>query len=183
MSFTNAATAAGYASRAGDLSRCYSELDTPLRDYLMRSTRSPHDAEDLAQEVYLRLARMRSLAGIGDYRAFVFRAAKNLLRDRSRRRQTRDKWLALGPSADAEAADFTADPSLEFESLEMSRALECVLSSLKASTRMAFLRHRVEDRAHVEIAAELGVSVSMVEKHVRAATRALRAAGIVVDRR
>ena len=35
-------------------------------------------AEDLAQEVYLRLARMRCLARIDDQRAFVFRAAKNL---------------------------------------------------------------------------------------------------------
>lgn len=183
LSLASGGSAGACARNAGDLSRCYRELDVPLREYLMRNTRSRHDAEDLAQEVYLRLARMRSLAGISDRRAFVFRAAKNLLRDRSRRQQTRDKWLEGEPAHHDEPADDAADPSLEFESLEMLHRLERVLSSLKTGTRFAFLQHRVEQKAHVEIAAELGVSISMVEKHVKAATAALRAAGITVDRR
>jgi RNA polymerase sigma factor (sigma-70 family) len=182
MSIASGAAAAVSARRGGELSRCYQELDVPLREYLMRNTRSSHDADDLAQEVYLRLVRRRSLAGISDPRAFVFRAAKNLLRDRSRRRQTRERWLDGAPAPHVEPPDITSDPSLEFESLEMLRGLERVLSGLKASTRMAFLRYRVEECAHVEIAAEMGVSISMVEKHVKAATRALRDAGIQVDR-
>ena len=183
MRLAERAAVAGYVGRAGDFSQCYQELDTPLREYLMRNTRSQHDAEDLAQEVYLRLVRMHSMAGISDLRAFVFRAAKNLLRDRSRRRQTRDRWRERDPSVHFEACDTASDPSLEFESLEMLRGLERVLDNLKDSTRMAFLRYRVEERAHVDIAAELGVSISMVEKHVRSATLALRAAGISLERR
>jgi RNA polymerase sigma factor (sigma-70 family) len=170
------------ASEVGELSSCYRELNAPLREYLLRNTRSPHDAEDLAQEVYLRLARMRTLAGIDDRKAFVFRAAKNLLRDRSRRQQTREKW-ACPAAGRSELSDGNADPAFELECLETMRELERVLAGLKASTRAAFLWHRVEERAHVEIANRMGVSISMVEKHVRAATAALRAAGICVDRR
>jgi RNA polymerase sigma-70 factor (ECF subfamily) len=164
------------------LSYCYREFNVALHDYLRRNTRSPHDAEDLAQEVYLRLARMRCLGGVDDPQAFVFRAAKNLLRDRFRRARTRGKHESAGTDL-REVADLSGEPSLVFESLEMLSQVERVLESLKDSTRRAFLWHRVEQRAHVEIAAEMGVSVSMVEKHVKAATAALRAAGICVDRR
>jgi RNA polymerase sigma-70 factor (ECF subfamily) len=154
-----------------------------LRDYLARSTGSPHDAEDLAQEVYLRLARMRSVSGISDTRAFVFRTAKNLLRDRLRRRRTRGRWLERDATCRFEAPDYTSEPSLELESIEMMRGLRCVLGRLKSSTRIAFLRYRVDERAQGEIAAELGVSVSMVEKHVKSATRALRDAGVGLELR
>jgi RNA polymerase sigma factor (sigma-70 family) len=165
-----------------ELARCYQDLNASLHEYLVRNTRSQHDAEDLAQEVYLRLARMRCLAAIDDQRAFVFRAAKNLLRDRFRRAQTRSK-RDEPESVALNLSDLSSEPSLVFESLEMLEQLEQVLDSLKATTRRAFLRHRVEQCAHVEIAAEMGVSISMVEKHVKTATAALRAAGIRVDKR
>jgi RNA polymerase sigma factor (sigma-70 family) len=165
-----------------ELSRCYQDLNASLHEYLVRNTRSQHDAEDLAQEVYLRLARMRCLAAIDDQKAFVFRAAKNLLRDRFRRAQTRGK-RDEPESVALNLADISSEPSLVFESLEMLEQLERVLDSMKASTRRAFLRHRVEQCAHVQIAEEMGVSISMVEKHVKAATAALRAAGIRVDKR
>jgi RNA polymerase sigma factor (sigma-70 family) len=162
------------------LSSCYRELNASLHEYLLRNTRSRHDAEDLAQEVYLRLARMRCLASIEDQKAFVFRAAKNLLRDRFRRAQTHGRQDSAEHRL-LETCDLSAEPSLVFESLEMLQQIDRVLDSLKASTRRAFVRHRVEECAHVDIAAEMGVSISMVEKHVKAARAALRDAGICVD--
>jgi RNA polymerase sigma factor (sigma-70 family) len=179
----NACLEARPDSGLGESVHCYLEYGGPLREYLLRNTRSPHDAEDLAQEVYLRLARMRSLTGINDGKAFVFRAAKNLLRDRSRRQRARERWLERERGAGAERCDAAADPRLGAECAEMMRELERVLGSLKASTRAAFIWHRVDERPHSDIADELGVSVSMVEKHVKAATAALRAAGICVARR
>ena len=164
------------------LSRCFGDFNAPLQEYLVRNTRSLHDAEDLAQEVYLRLARMRCLTAIDDPKAFVFRAAKNLLRDRFRRAQARGRRDDLD-DVSVNLSDLSSEPSLVSESLQTLEQLERVLDSLKASTRRAFLRHRVEQCAHVEIAAEMGVSISMVEKHVKTATAALRAAGIRVEKR
>lgn len=51
-------------------------------------------------------------------------------------------------------------------------------AGLRKRGRDAFLQYRLEARSHAEIAANMGVSVSMVEKHVSYAMTALRGAGV-----
>jgi len=49
------------------------------------------------------------------------------------------------------------------------------LAGLKPNTREAFELHRIHGNSYAEIALQMGVSVSMVEKHIMAAIAALRA--------
>jgi RNA polymerase sigma factor (sigma-70 family) len=169
------------AAERAELLCCYHECDALLRGYVGRRMRRSPDSEDVVQEVYVRLARLPSLAGIRDSRAFVIHAAKNLLRDRLRRTRTRaSRQDVVDPQSVelTEVADVSSEPSLVFESLETLREVGRVLDSLKADTRRAFWRHRIDARPHADVAAEMGISVSMVEKHVKAAGAALRSAGI-----
>jgi RNA polymerase sigma-70 factor (ECF subfamily) len=159
------------------LASCYQSFAVPLRAFLARHTRSIHDAEDLAQEVFLRVWRAGVRSDIRHQRAFVYKAANNLLKDRSRRTYTRMMCNAV-PAVDAELADCATEPSGLLESAQMLAAFNTTLAGLRPSTRMAFLMYRVEVRTQAQIAAEMGVSVSMVEKHISCAMRALREAGI-----
>jgi RNA polymerase sigma-70 factor (ECF subfamily) len=156
---------------------CYRSFAVPLRAFLARHTRSIHDAEDLAQEVFLRVWRTGVRSDIRQQRAFVYKAANNLLKDRSRRTYTRMMRNAV-PAVDAELPDRTAEPSGLLESAQTLAAFNTTLAGLRPSTRTAFLMYRVEVRSQAQIAAEMGISVSMVEKHVSCAMAALREAGI-----
>jgi RNA polymerase sigma-70 factor (ECF subfamily) len=158
------------------MTNCYRSFGAPLRAFLARHTQSVHDAEDLAQEVFLRLWRKGASDEIRSLQAFVFKTASNLLKDRGRRTYTRMMRNST-PAADIDLPDFGAEPCSVIESQETLIAFAGVLAQLRPSTRMAFLLYRLEGCSHAQIAANMGISVSMVEKHVSYSMSALRSAG------
>ncbi len=148
----------------------------PLTAYFERRVRSRDEAEDLTQEVFLRLVRRPDGADIDNPEAFVFRTAVNLLRDRSRRDKTfrshlneteirQDRFEGISPE----------------RVLQDRQALQAVmrrLAELDERTRDAFILHRLEGWKHAEIARTFGVSVSSVEKYIiKALAHLMRGAG------
>jgi RNA polymerase sigma factor (sigma-70 family) len=161
-----------------DVELCFREFHCLLQKFFLRHTRSQHDAEDLAQEVYLRLLRMSDRNRIRNLKAFMFSTAINLLRDRSRRPYTRVMRDAISAEG-MEFADDRGDPSRIVEMDQALAAVAKIIRSLSGGTRSAFLQHRLNGRSHADIAADMRVSTSMVEKHISAAMSALQ--GIRVD--
>lgn len=153
----------------------YHRYHSTLRAFLVRGTRTQHDADDLAQEVYLRLLSVQDRESIRSVKAFLLRVAANLLCDRSRRKYTRMLGASV-PVDDMEIADTTAEPSRILESRESLTSVAHAVAGLKATTRRAFLLNRLHARSYPQIAVEMGISKSMVEKHVSAAIAALRVA-------
>jgi RNA polymerase sigma-70 factor (ECF subfamily) len=162
------------SERVADMYQC---LDAPLRAFLTQQTRSVHDAEDLTQEVFLRLWRMDARSEIRSLKAVAFKMAENLLKDRSRRTYTRMMRAAVS-AADMQLSDIGGEPSSVVESLQTLAIVAEAIAQLRPSTREAFLLYRLEVCSHAQIAARMGISVSMVEKHVSVATAALRSAGV-----
>ena len=148
------------------------ELDRDLRRYLLRRVRSAADADDLAQEVYLRIARHPNLDDIQCLQAFVFQTALNLVRDRSRRCHTRVQADSISVEyVRLEACD---DPSASVMfAQEIERVVERI-ERMPENRRSALLQHRLEDRSYAQIASSMNVSVSMVEKHISAALADIR---------
>jgi RNA polymerase sigma factor (sigma-70 family) len=153
-------------------------LDAPLRAFLAQQTRSLDDAEDLAQEIFLRMWRMGERSEIRSFKAFAFKMACNLVKDRSRRTYTRMMRQAV-PAGDVQLSDMgEGEPSNVLQSLQMLAIFDETMAKLRPSTREAFLLYRMEAWSHARIAARMGISVSMVEKHVGQATAALRNVGV-----
>ena len=153
-------------------------LDAPLRAFLAQQTRSLDDAEDLVQEIFLRLWRMGASTEIRSFKAFAFKMACNLVKDRSRRTYTRMMRQAV-PAGELQLSDMgEGEPSGVVQSLQMLAIAAETMAKLRPSTREAFLLYRMEAWSHAQIAAQMGISVSMVEKHVSQATAALRNAGV-----
>ncbi len=70
------------------LARWFSHYRPALFGFFVRRTHNASDAEDLVQDVFIRLVRLGPAPEIHDIEAFIFRTATNLLRDAARRRQT-----------------------------------------------------------------------------------------------
>jgi RNA polymerase sigma factor (sigma-70 family) len=159
-----------------DITTVYRRHHRALHAFLARGSRVSHEADDLAQEVYLRLARMGAAAApLRSPKAFLFKTATNLLRDRSRRSYTRMSNVSVS-AHDVEIQDTSAEPSRVLESRQQLSAVARAVEALKPATQRAFLLNRLEAKSYTQIAAEMGISISMVEKHVSAAIAVLRAA-------
>ena len=136
----------------------------PLTAYFERRVRSRAEAEDLTQEVFLRLVRRLDAEAIDNPEAFLFRTAVNLLRDRSRREKTFRNHLSETELRQDRFEGISPERVLESRQA-LQRALQC-LEELDERTRDAFILHRLEGLKYAEIAEVFGVSVSSVEKYI-----------------
>ncbi len=166
------------ASETGSASQCFvseahARFDGNLRRFFLRRGVARDDLEDMLQEVYLRLARQPDAGDVRCAEAFVITIAGNLLRDTYRRRGRRGTECSI----DAGRFDAPADGDDPERSAEYSQHLSAagdVIGNLRPATRRVFLGHRLRGQSYSELSRELGVSVSMIEKHMIAAIAALR---------
>lgn len=135
-----------------------------LNAYFTRRVRNREEAEDLTQEVFLRVTRSEQPQGIQAVGAFLFRIARNLVFDRARADKARsDRY------AQVENLQFSADqlsPERVIEAREALQSVAATLGQLNERTREIFLLHRLENMSYDEIAEVYGISRSAVAKHM-----------------
>ena len=138
------------------------------------------DADDVSQDAFVRALQLESPHAVRDPVRYLMRIARNLFIDRQR---SRKREMALfEPLADTDAAaGEAADPErILAGKQELERAL-AVIAALPPRCREAFTLHRFHGLSYAAIARRMGVSTSMVEKHIAEAmlrlSRALRETG------
>jgi RNA polymerase sigma factor (sigma-70 family) len=145
-----------------------------LKRFFLSYRLNAADADDLTQDVFVRLAGLHGHTDLLKPEAFVFTLARNLVRDRARRLHTRAALHSVAlDDIDLSCERPTPDQYLESQQL-LARA-DRTLAALKPRTREAFVLHRVHGESYATIAAHMDISVSMVEKHIMSALLALRA--------
>jgi RNA polymerase sigma factor (sigma-70 family) len=129
------------------------------------------DAEDILQDLFVKLERLAPGPPIGEPRAYIYRMLDNLILDRRRaetRRQARDeRWGSGDHLLGEEDPQPGSDETLIFR--EQLGLLQIALGDLPERTQRMFYLARIEDLPRKQIAAEFGVSVSAVEKHLQKA--------------
>lgn len=151
-----------------------------LLRFLQGSVKDRDTAADLAQESYARvLAVQQSGEPIAEPRALLYRTARNLLIDQHRRTGVRAQHhMADGASADAAADTVAAPPAFEPEVAAMSAqtvsALLDAIGTLPLRCREAFILHKFDGLSQAEVARHMGISVTMVERHIKAGMQACR---------
>jgi RNA polymerase sigma-70 factor (ECF subfamily) len=137
-------------------------MGSDLLRFLQARLPCVHDAEDLAQEVYLRLMRVTDRERIRNPRAYVLRVAANVVHE----------WRLLARNRLTHSADPLdhlpdgLDTVSEAEIQRQSRELEAALCTLSPKCRAVVLMHRRDHYTYEEIAGKLGISVSMVKKYL-----------------
>ncbi|MEQ8911083.1 MAG: sigma-70 family RNA polymerase sigma factor [Pseudomonadales bacterium] len=147
----------------------------PLHRYLFRLTGSADDAEDLAQETFLRVWQRAASyrPGVVRLTTWLHRIAHNMAVDSLRR--TRPEPLADDDDM-AGLADDGADPARAASSAEFERHLDHAIGILPANQRAALLLCQVQGFANRDAAAIMGVSVRGLESLLARARRSLRLA-------
>jgi RNA polymerase sigma-70 factor (ECF subfamily) len=141
-------------------------------------TSSPSEAEDIVQDIYLKIAQM-SPRSIENPAAFLYRLGTNVMLDRvrSRRRSAaRDGEYLIGIHAGSTGAETEAPAPSPEATIDAKRRLQELVEAverLPPQCRRVFVMHKFEDRSYAEIAAELGVSRSAIEKHMITALKRL----------
>jgi len=157
------------ASPTTDIAELYRDHHGWLVGWLRRRLGCPHNAGDLAQDTFLRvLGRPQAMAEVHEPRAWLSRIAHGLMVDQFRRQDIERACLEAIASLPANTA-----PSPE-ERLVLVDALvriDALLDGLAPKVRTAFLLSRLEGLTYPEIAAQLGVGLSSVEKYMATAVR------------
>jgi RNA polymerase sigma-70 factor (ECF subfamily) len=151
------------------------------KDALLRFLRARgggEEAEDLLQEVWIKLSAMPG-APVADPLAYLYRMANNLMLDRHRaehRRLRRERDWSDAASASTILAQEAADGERLLLARDRVRRIEATLSAMGERTETIFRRFRLDGVSQQEIARESGISLSAVEKHLQKAYRTLLAA-------
>jgi RNA polymerase sigma-70 factor (ECF subfamily) len=137
--------------------------------YLARYVRSREVAEDVVQDIFLRLWRQRDEIRVtGSISSYLFLAAKHRALDQIRHDKVVDRFTALhtARSEDSLGSSETALLTL----LEVNEAI----AQLPARRRLIFNLSREQGMTHGAIAELLGLSVKTVEAQIGLALKALR---------
>lgn len=159
--------AAVAASDRRAFTELYSAHLTGLQRYVFLFTRSEELTQELTQRVFIGIwERRQQLPGISNFRAYLYRAAKNLVFDEIRRQQRQASAYAEVQSASTLSLLSADSALLSQQDHELAQAL---INQLPTKRREIFLLRTQEELSLDEIAQQLAISKSVVKKQLYAA--------------
>ena len=136
--------------------------DAQLKAYLRGAFPSVHDVDDLVQESYLRIWRVRAEGPIRSARAFLFTVARRLAIDGTRR-QIASPVEAVEDLARLPVHDESADVVGEVEQRERVLVLGEAIGQLPGRCREVFLLHKIQGLSRRETGERLGLTEKTIE--------------------
>jgi len=140
-----------------------------------RLTGNTHDAEDLTQEVFVRVFRSLPSYTPGTFEGWLHRITTNLFLDQARRRQ-RIRFEGLGDDTAARLGDAGPSPDEAFDDRHLDSDIQDALRALAPEYRAAVILCDLEGLPYEEIAATLGIKLGTVRSRIHRGRAQLRAA-------
>lgn len=153
----------------------FGKYRSALARYLVKLLHNEADAAELLQETYLRLLEQASLDHLeANARAYLFRVATNLVRDKARR----DTVRARGQHDSADEKELVSDQPSPSKQVEWDQTLAKVkraVLGLKPQCRQIFVMSRFKGMSYPEIAKVLGTTTRTVERNMSMAIAHVKA--------
>lgn len=160
--------------RAGDreaFGLLLEETWAPLVLYLATFLEMREDAEDAAQEAFVRLWEHRRRWVSGSARAMLFRIGRNVALDLRRKAAVRRRWTGSRLLGEAKSP---ANPEEVLTGKELLASFREAVEGLPARRREVFELVRLRGLTHGEAAEVLDLSYRTVANHLRLAMRDVR---------
>lgn len=160
------------STKSALVSQLFHSHSSGLLRYIKHKLGRADIAEDIAQNAFVRIQQMQNPERLENPQAYLYKTATNLVIDQARHEQHRYNYQQ----------DLTSDEACALENPERKlgaeRQIELIkeaLARLPDNCQRAFLMHRLQGKSYSDIASELSVSVSSVEKYICRAFLACRA--------
>jgi RNA polymerase sigma factor (sigma-70 family) len=157
------------AERARFLDALYRQYARPLLRFISRQNIGREEAREIVQESYCRLHQVPAVETLESPRGYLFRTAINLARDTKRQRRRAFRVAEAGEVEGLEVAEVPSEAPTQYQVLKGEQELAIIrqaIAELNPACRQAFVMHRFGGATYGQIAERLGLSVSMIEKHV-----------------
>ncbi|MDH7463171.1 RNA polymerase sigma-70 factor [Chitinophagaceae bacterium 26-R-25] len=140
--------------------------------YILRITDSSQDAEDVVQEVFVKLWLIRkSLQDVEHFGSYLYRMAHNYAVT-GIRRMARETIRVSELQANANADNPAADEILYQKQLH--EKLKTIVTALPQQQRLVYTLSREQGLKQEDIAQQLHISISTVQNHMTQALRTIR---------
>ncbi|RIX78643.1 sigma-70 family RNA polymerase sigma factor [Acidovorax cavernicola] len=150
-----------------------------LQRWLWRRLGCANQAADLSHDTFVRVLVSDTREEIREPRAFLTTLAQRVLASFWRRRSLEQAWLEALAHEPPDLVPSAEDHALVREAVER---FDRMLDGLPRRSKQIFLMNRLEGHTHAAIAAQLGLSVATIERHVRQAYIHCMAADLSLDR-
>jgi RNA polymerase sigma factor (sigma-70 family) len=157
-------------------SAAFERYGPELRRYLLRRLARGQDAEDVVQEVFMRLLRIEDRELIRNPRAYLYGIALHVVREFRARQEKSGTWITFEPQEVTRRSE-APEPLVADElpdRIGLQRQLERALQNLPPAHRTVFLLHKRDGFSYEEIAQKLRISAHMVDKYLLQAKVRLR---------
>jgi RNA polymerase sigma-70 factor (ECF subfamily) len=151
---------------------CFVASYAELSRHISRRFGRDLDPQDVMQDTYLRLQTIPAETEILNPRSYLFRMAGNLAIDRMRAQPAQS---SIGTVEELEdAPDEGASPERIIDYRQRLEHLQRAIATLPPRQKQVLLMHKFDGLTHAQIAAELGITKSAVEKLIMKALAYLR---------
>jgi len=140
-----------------------------------RLTGNQHDAEDLTQEVFVRVFRSLANYTPGTFEGWLHRITTNLFLDGARRKQ-RIRFDPLADDAADKLPGREKTPAQIYEDTNFDGDVQAALDALAPDYRAAVVLCDIEGLSYEEISATLGVKLGTVRSRIHRGRSQLRSA-------
>ncbi|PKD41240.1 RNA polymerase sigma factor [Methylomonas sp. Kb3] len=149
-----------------DIYRIFLSTRPQIQRFLQQRIRCDDTAADLIQDIFMRLTLLKPPpASETEVQAWLFKVASNLsldhLRTQKRRCELLDQYLGDETDIDASAA-----PERTAEAQDQLQHIQLALADLPDQCAEILYLSRIEGLSHIEIAKQLKISTSWVEKQL-----------------
>jgi RNA polymerase sigma factor (sigma-70 family) len=143
--------------------------------FAYRLTGNVPDAEDLTQEVFVRVFRSLPSYTPGTFEGWLHRITTNLFLDMARRRQ-RIRFEGLGDDAAGRLCGDEPTPAQAFDDRHLDGDVQQALAALAPEYRAAVVLCDIEGLSYEEVASTLGVKLGTVRSRIHRGRAQLRVA-------